>query len=242
MKKSYIWTFPSRAFHWLFAVLITVTFFTDNDDFMKYHIIAGYAILILLMFRVYWGISGPKYSKFQDFPLSISKAKEFVANIKNEEQNDVGHNPMASYVMIGFFVIVFLTCLTGMLVMGIQGNKGLLSFIDLPMIKQMKILKPIHAFLADLTIVLIVAHLAGIFTDRVLHKKHETLKSIFTGYKCLKTEENIILSSAQKSVTWLFVVILAIFISYNTITPTKENILFKKEITTSNHIQQDKLK
>ena len=62
MKKSYIWSLPTRVFHLLFALFILIAFLTDDDKLLKYHAIAGYSILILLVFRVYWGYFGPKYS------------------------------------------------------------------------------------------------------------------------------------------------------------------------------------
>ena len=81
MKKSYIWSLPTRAFHLLFALFILLAFLTDDDKLLNYHAIIGYSILILLVFRVCWGYFGPKYSLFKDFPANKNEAKEFLKNI-----------------------------------------------------------------------------------------------------------------------------------------------------------------
>ena len=117
MKKSYIWSLPTRVFHFLFALFILIAFLTDDDKLLNYHAIAGYSILILLVFRVYWGYFGPRYSLFKDFPANKNEAKEFFKNIfsssfKNE-QKYIGHNPLASYVMIAMLFVTFIVIVTG---------------------------------------------------------------------------------------------------------------------------------
>ena len=49
MKKSYIWSLPTRVFHLLFVLFILIAFLTDDDKLLKFHAIAGYSILILLV-------------------------------------------------------------------------------------------------------------------------------------------------------------------------------------------------
>ena len=123
MKKSYIWSLPTRVFHLLFALFILIAFLTDDDKLLKYHAIAGYSILILLFFRVYWGYFGPKYSLFRDFPANKSEAKEFFKNIFDDKQKYIGHNPLASYVMIAMLIVTFIVIVTGILAYGIQDGK-----------------------------------------------------------------------------------------------------------------------
>lgn len=69
MNKSYIWTLPTRVFHAFFAIFILFAFLSDEDNLLQYHAIIGYAIFILLFFRVIWGFIGPSHSKFKEFPL-----------------------------------------------------------------------------------------------------------------------------------------------------------------------------
>ena len=130
MKKSYIWSLPTRVFHFLFALFILIAFLTDDDKLLNYHAIAGYSIFILLVFRVYWGYFGPKYSLFKDFPANKNEAKEFLKNIFDDKQKYIGHNPLASYVMIAMLIVTFIVIVTGILAYGIQEGKGLASFLN----------------------------------------------------------------------------------------------------------------
>lgn len=227
MKKSYIWSLPTRVFHLLFALFILVAFLTDDDKLLKFHAIAGYSILILLFFRVYWGYFGPKYSLFRDFPANKSEAKEFFKNIFDDKQKYIGHNPLASYVMIAMLIVTFIVIVTGVLAYGIQDGKGIASFLNDSFFKKMKLFKEIHEFFANFLIFLIVAHLVGITFDRVFHKKHETLNSIATGYKMTQEDESIKLSFFQKLFAILMLVAFIAFLIFNLYKPNNALVASK---------------
>ena len=70
MQKSYIWSLPTRVFHALFVIFILLVFLSAQEDqWLNIHAVIGYAVLILVLFRICWGFFGPKYSLFKDFPL-----------------------------------------------------------------------------------------------------------------------------------------------------------------------------
>lgn len=223
MKKTYIWSLPTRIFHHLLAIFILAAFLTDDDKLINYHSNIGYAILILLIFRLFWGFIGPKYSLFKDFSTNINEAKEFMKNIFNSEQKYIGHNPMASYIMIAILITTFLVIISGVLTLGIQEGKGVLSFLNSEYFKKMKLIEEIHEFLANFLIVLIIIHLFGIAFDRIFHKKHQTLNSIFTGYKVVKSIEDVRLNIFQKLFSFIALTIFLIFIFFALFKPN--NIL-----------------
>jgi len=210
--KSYIWTLPTRVFHWLFASFMLIVFLTDDDKLLKYHAVIGYAILVLIIFRLFWGYFGPKYSKFKDFTANKKSIKDFIKNIFNKNQNYVGHNPLASLVMLGMFIVSLLAIFTGIVVYGAEEHKGILSFLNSSFFKSFD---DIHEFFANFIIFLVVLHLIGIFIDKTLHAKNETVNSIFTGYKKFDTKEDIRLNIFQKGLALVFFITLIIFTIYN---------------------------
>lgn len=220
MNKSYIWSIPTRVFHFLFVLFILLAFISaDEERWLNYHAIVGYGIFILLIFRILWGIIGPKYSLFKDFPIGKNNAKEFLENIFEDKQKYLGHNPLASYVMIAMLIVAFLTVTTGILAFGIQEGKGVLSFLNSSFFKEMKLFKEIHEVLSTLFIALIVAHVGGVLVDRLLHKKHETLNSIFTGYKVTEKIESIKLTIYQKVFAFLMFIFFIGFLAFNIYQP-----------------------
>ncbi len=71
----------------------------------------------------------------------------------------------------------------------------------------MKLFKEIHEALSTLLIVLIVIHLGGVLSDKFLNPKHETLKSIFTGYKKFDEEKSVRLDIFQKALALIFLIL-----------------------------------
>lgn len=239
MFNSYIWSLPSRVFHWLFVALILLAFLTDDDKILNYHALIGYGVLILLIFRFFWGYIGPKYSRFKDFPLALRDVKEFALNIFSSKQKYIGHNPIASYVMIGIFVVVFLTIITGILAFGVQEAKGLFSSLNSTFFKKMELFEEVHEFFSNLLIVLIAAHLLGVFSDRVLHPAHKTLSSIFNGLKSTKEDFSIKLNIFQKLFALIFLALFIAFFVFNI--STKNNPLVASKHTTVDYKMQNAL-
>ena len=223
MKKSYIWSIPTRVFHALFVLFITLVFLSAEDKWLNFHAVIGYCVLILVIFRIFWGILGPKYSLFKDFPLGKQNVKEYLNHIFEEKQKYTGHNPLASYVMIAMLIIAIVSVLTGALAFGIQEGKGIFSFLNSSFFKNMKLFKEIHEIFANLFIVLIVAHILGVLVDRLLHKKHETLNSIVTGYKITDENKTVKLNIYQKMFSFLMFIFFIGFLVFNLFNP--KNIL-----------------
>ena len=181
--KAYIWSIPTRVFHMMFAAFIIAAFLSgDEDELLNIHASIGYAIAVLVVYRIIWGFIGPKYSRFSDFPLSLQELKSFALNIFNQKKY-AGHNPGASFVMIAMLAVVVLTVLTGVLAYGIQEGRGILSFLNSSYFKEMKLFKEVHEFFSTLLMILIGLHLGGVAFDRLIDKKTNTLASIATGYK-----------------------------------------------------------
>lgn len=202
MNKNYIWTLPTRVFHWGFVLLIVICYLTGDDDTILIHAISGYLLIVALMFRFFWGYVGPKYSKFRDFSLGFKRVKEFAINtLKRKEEETLGHNPMASYVMMAMLFVVAIIIITGAVTYGSYEAKGFFGFLE-----KDKLYKHIHEFFANFLYLLIFLHLSGIALDTLLHRKSNTLKSILNGFKQSEKEENVKLNIFQKLFALIFLV------------------------------------
>ena len=203
MKRVYVWTLPTRLFHWLFVVLILGAWISTNEDrWLSIHVAIGSALAGLLIFRLSWGIVGPKYSRFSDFHFQISALKEYLVGILHPSRTYVGHNPAASYVMIAMLSTVGLAIISGFLAYGVQENRGVLAFLHEERFREMDFFKEIHELFVNLLWLLIAAHVGGVVMDRVLHAKDRTLTSILDGYKSIEGE-SVVLSLFQKIVAIL---------------------------------------
>ncbi len=68
-----VWDLPTRIFHWLLVTLIVCAWasfeFNDKvgDPELIWHRYNGYAISILVLWRILWGIVGSPASRFATF-------------------------------------------------------------------------------------------------------------------------------------------------------------------------------
>lgn len=210
--KAYIWTLPTRIFHTSLVILTLIAFLSADDDFLKLHSIVGYGIGVLIIFRIFWGLTGPKYSNFKDFNFSIKKAFEFIKNqlLFKKDKIYAGHNPAASLVLFIIIILMGLVVFSGMLNLGEEANKGYFKFLNT------SIFEDIHEFLANFILFFIFLHISGVLIHHLLHKKDNTLKSILYGYKNLEAQ-NVNLTIKQKLLSFFFFLLFfeIIYLAYS---------------------------
>jgi len=198
--KVYVWTLPTRIFHALLVLFTLGAYITAEwEDLLTLHTALGVAIGMLLFYRIIWGVMGPKYSLFSDFNLNIMALKEYLFTLFDPKKEYVGHNPAASYAMIGIIIIMLLLVMTGLLTYGTQENKGIFAFLHDTFLKDMELFEEIHEFLGAVLWFLIAAHVGGVLLDRLLHPQEGTLTSILNGHKNMEGE-NAKLTLFQKAV------------------------------------------
>jgi len=198
MKRVYVWTLPTRIFHWLFVALILGAWISVQEDrWLNIHAAIGSAVGALVLFRIVWGFMGPKYSRFGDFNLSLDALREYLTSLLNPSRHYIGHNPAASYVMVAMLITVVLAVFSGTLTYGVAENRGLLAFLHSGLFRDMEVFEEIHEFFVNLLWVLIAAHVGGVLVDRFMHKEDRTLTSILDGHKNMEGE-SAVLSWFQK--------------------------------------------
>lgn len=204
--KTYIWASPMRLFHWfLFLSVVCAYILGEEDELLNIHVAFGYIAVILLLFRIGYGFTGPRYSSFKDFPVKISTIRTYLSNIKNDKQNFAGHNPASAIIMLAILADVLLVGASGMLALAIKGFGPLKGFAQQG---NSEIFKESHEIFVNLLIALVMIHLAGLIIDFYNNRKAGTIKSIFTGYKNVEGES--IKESRTLNVFMAIVIVAAI--------------------------------
>lgn len=169
-KKTLVWVWIVRVTHWLVAIGFLMAFISSEfKNNMNIHFAFGMFLGVLVLFRIVFGLIGPRYANFKDFPIDPNNIANFLSSLTSRSKKKyLGHNPLASLVMLAIMLSLVLTAISGM---AYHANHDV------------EILENIHEGLVTLSIILVVFHLLGVFVDLVLHPKEGTFASIFTGYK-----------------------------------------------------------
>ncbi len=207
--KTYIWTLPTRIFHWTLVIgMVAAYIVSEEEELLHLHSSFGYVVGILLIFRIIWGFAGPKYSRFSDFPIGFTALKSFLTDMKKSKSHSPGHNPAASLVMLGIILLGLAIVVSGSLLLASKGQ-GFFSSVSIGLSSHT--LKEIHEISVNLVIALVILHLLGNLVDFISNRKAGTLQSMFTGYKNIEGESTQ-LNTFQKILATIGIVsALAIF-------------------------------
>jgi len=180
--KVVIWDLPTRVFHWLLVTAFILAWLSyDDNRFMFLHVFAGYAILVLLGFRLLWGIIGTHYARFHTFAHDWRSVTDYLLGLLNgKAMRYLGHNPAGGWAIFAMLVLGLLVSLTGLLVFGGEEGHGPLQGLISYKIGIMS--RPVHEFLAWSMLALTVFHVAGVFIESLLHREN-LIWPMLTGYK-----------------------------------------------------------
>ena len=99
-----IWDINIRIFHFLLIIFIIFSIVTAKLNLLFLHQFIGLSLLGLIVFRIYWGIYGPHYSKFKNFFYSFNDIKLF---LKGNNVSKGGHDVLGSWSIFSFYFVIF---------------------------------------------------------------------------------------------------------------------------------------
>lgn len=180
-----VWDFPTRVFHWALALVVTVSLLTGEDEGILFvvHTLAGYAVLLLLLFRLIWGIVGSLHSRFTDFVHGRRVVLDYAAQlIRLRPPDSVGHNPLGGWMVVLILATLALAVLTGLFSGGEEGGRGILH--DLLFAPGREGLSDLHEAIGNFVIALAVIHVLGVLVDWLLTGDN-VIRAMITGDKML---------------------------------------------------------
>jgi cytochrome b len=206
-----VWDLPVRIFHWLLVLAIIGAYATNKAgvEYFKYHLWCGYTVVVLVSFRILWGVVGTYHARFWNFIRGpVSTLRYALNTLRNREEHYAGHNPLGAIM-----VVVLLVALLVQSVTGLFGNDEIFNFGPLYGYVSNELsleLTDLHRSLFDWILIAVGLHIVAVIAHRVF-KGEDLIKAMFTGRKpasIVKPQEEI-----SSSRLWLALVILAVVIA-----------------------------
>ncbi len=183
-NKVLIWDLPIRLFHWSLAILVTVSIYTGltgGFQEMEYHMLSGYCILALILFRVGWGLFGSFHARFSSF-VSLRKILPYARHILQRDKPSAGHNPLGALSIIAMLTVLLIQAGTGLFSDDDIMTEGPLTHLVSDDLGNQ--LTKVHHLNAWLLYGLVGLHLAAI-TFYELYRRDRLLLPMITGRKTL---------------------------------------------------------
>ena len=206
-----VWDGFVRFGHWLLVLLFFVAYFTE-DDALTLHSWAGYGVLIYIFIRVVWGFVGSRHARFSDFLFAPFTAAGYMKDLlRFQARRYIGHSPAGAYMVFALLVGLALTSVSGVALLAVEENAGPLApwlgrsaALEAPSSgltltpqaqassgeessrrqgsASAEALEEAHEVLANLTLVLVILHVAGVILASVAHREN-LARAMVTGRK-----------------------------------------------------------
>lgn len=117
-----VWDLPTRLVHWTLAVLVVVAWLTAGER-MDIHRYAGYGILGLVVFRLYWGVAGGSTARFSEFVKGPGAVLAYVRGWRGAPAS-FGHNPLGALSVLLLVVLLISQVGLGLFTVDIDGMES----------------------------------------------------------------------------------------------------------------------
>jgi cytochrome b len=201
-----VWDLPVRVCHWLLVAAFITSYATNRlgVGYFKYHVWSGYTVIVLVTFRIVWGLVGTKHARFRNFVRGpVRTVRYAVGWLRGETRRHAGHNPLGAWM-----VIALLTALLVQAVSGLFGNDEIFNVGPLYGFvtnETSLTLTSLHRNLFSWLLAAAIVHVLAVIAHRVF-KKESLVAAMFTGRKA----HHVVPASEMihTSRTWLAVLIV----------------------------------
>ncbi len=164
-----VWDWPLRAFHWSLALFVLLAWFTPSK-YDSLHRFAGYAVMVLIAFRLVWGVFGTRFSRFHAVGRRLRAAPAYLAAVRRGRTGRYrGLNPAGVAMLVAMLVLLAISTVTGWMSTTVR-------FFGVPWVEDT------HSYVSDAVMVLVVVHVLGVIAMCVLQKEN-LVRAMFTGWK-----------------------------------------------------------
>ena len=169
-----------RVFHWSLVFFFLLAFATE-DDWMNLHVWSGYAVAMLVGFRLLWGLIGTRTARFPTFVKSPRTAMRHLgAMFFGKAPHYLGHNPAAAMMVVALLGSISLVAFSGMILIAAEGQGPLAGTFFAAIGGEA--MEEVHEFFANFTLLLVFAHVAGVVVSSLLEGEN-LVRAMITGRK-----------------------------------------------------------
>ena len=168
-QKILIWDVPTRVFHWLLVGSFAGAYYTaDSERYRDIHVMLGYVLLGLLVFRFIWGFVGTRYAQFRSFWFSPREIFGYLKSLfKPNHKEYLGHNPAGSLAIWLLLSLGTLSGLSGVMALHDIGGDVVVEW---------------HDVVSELMLVVVGVHVLGVIVSSVMQREN-LVRAMITGYK-----------------------------------------------------------
>jgi cytochrome b len=178
-----VWDLPLRLFHWGIVACVAGAWTTSElgVEWFGWHKRFGYALIVLVTFRVAWGLVGPEHARFASFVRGPRAIAGYLRALRSREPaQTAGHSPLGALAVLAMLLLLAVQGLSGLFANDAIFNNGpLYGYVTGAMSDQ---LTTLHKANFEWLLGLIGLHIAAIIFYAVW-KRVDLVRPMVTGRK-----------------------------------------------------------
>ncbi len=183
-KQVKVWDVPVRLFHWSLVLGFVLAYLTAEAHILDVHVLIGYFLIALFIFRIFWGFTGNQYARFKSFIFSPQETLTYIRSLRSGHPvHYYGHNPAGALMVFGLLALLAAIFTSGLVTLAVIDFEGPLLFLANWMSDDASyFFRHAHDFFVDVALLLIPLHLLGVISGTIQHKE-SLVKAMVTGMK-----------------------------------------------------------
>ncbi|MFT4026317.1 MAG: cytochrome b/b6 domain-containing protein [Novosphingobium sp.] len=174
-----LWDLPVRLVHWSFVALLPALWWTAENGKIDLHLKLGMVMLILVLFRILWGLFGSSTARFASFvrgPVSIAR---YMSGRLGKPV--VGHNPLGALSVVALLLLLLAQTVLGLFASDTDGLAfGPLNFLVGSEVAEK--LTGLHHLGFNVILAVVVLHVAAVLFYLTV-KRDNLIGPMITGRK-----------------------------------------------------------
>lgn len=154
----------------------------------RFHVWAGYALIVGLVGRLVWGLNGPAHARLS----ALWHWREWLSALRTRklfgEPEAFGHDPLASGAYVAFYLIALVMAASGLALAAIEQGSGPLVFWLGHDVSLKHLFKTPHDFLEEFVWGFVILHIAALILHEARHGA-PMAQAMVSGYQYRKEKE-----------------------------------------------------
>jgi cytochrome b len=211
-----VWDLPIRIFHWSLVLLFIAAYVTNElgTTYFQYHVWCGYSLIVLVCFRIIWGLVGTYHARFIHFVRNpITTLKYALSTLRGTEKHYTGHNPLGAVMVIVLLLGLLAQGFTGLFTNDEILNVGpLYAYISNDLSLQ---LTSLHRQLFYWILGAVALHIVAVLVHQFI-KRDDIITPMFTGKKVKANDalEQVSIKSSRIILALSILVVLALVLTW----------------------------
>lgn len=182
LESSLVWDLTVRIIHWAVAILFLISWWSAEYAYPKIHTLSGYAVLALVLVRIYWGFFGSTTARFGNFVRGPCAVLSHVSRLfKRGDKTTLGHNPLGALSVVVMLALLFMQPVLGLFAKDIDGlHSGPLSHHVGYSVG--RLMADLHHLVFELSLIFVGLHLMAV-AFYVVYKRDAIVSAMVSGYK-----------------------------------------------------------